>query len=211
MTSPTAAEGSAPMRRADAMAVLAAVRAQDDTAEVAVILGPGAACADLLAHGHRPPTIYNMELGYAAPMCLGVALARPDVQVVAVEGDGSLLAGCPSLVTIARVGPPNLIVLAIDNGVYESVVPHDHPPTGTRQGVSLAALGVACGLPPGQVVEASDQASLQAALRRGLQEPGPWLIVATVAPGSAMPPVPEDLKTFEPVAEFRQHLAAGAR
>lgn len=192
------------MRRAEVLAVLADLRRDQP-----VITGPGGASGELWAQGHQAPTIYNMELGYAAPMCLGVALARPDRRVVAVEGDGSLLAGCPALVTIARVAPPNLVVLAIDNGVYETVGVGTTT-TGTAHGASLAALARACGLPARCVVEADDPATLRAALTTALTEPGPWLVVAVAQPATGDrtgPRLVPGLDVVETAIEFRRHLA----
>lgn len=193
------------MRRAEVMATLAAVRDGQP-----VITGPGGASGALWAQGHTPPTIYNMEMGYAAPMCLGVALAVPDSRVVAVEGDGSLLAGSPALVTIARLAPPNLVVLAIDNGVYETIG-DGTATTGTAHGASLAGIARASGLADDGVVEVSDTEGLRTALVRALHEPGPWVIVAAVDPLTGRDrdgprPIP-GLDIVESAVEFRLHLA----
>lgn len=191
------------MRRADVLAVLAEVRTDQP-----VITGPGGASGELWSRGHRPPTIYNMELGYAAPMCLGVALARPDRTVVAVEGDGSLLAGAPALVTIARVAPPNLVVLTIDNGVYETVG-DGTTTTGTSHGASLADLARASGIPARCVVTAADPDELRRALTTALSEPGPWVVVARTEPDRARtgPRLLPGLDVVETAIEFRRHLA----
>lgn len=192
------------MRRAEAMAVLASVRDGE-----AIILGPGGACGELWTRGHRPPTIYNMELAYATPMSFGVALARPDIEVIAVEGDGSVLAGFPALVTIARLRPPNLVVLILDNGVYGSPT-RTLNSTGTQHGASIAAIAVGCGLPEDQVIAVSSTDTLETALRRALGSPGPWLINAELIPderdyGSPNPGL--DLDVVESAIEFRRCLA----
>ena len=44
-------------------------------------------------------------MGKASSVGLGVALARPDVSVVVLDGDGSLLMNLGSLVTIAGQAP----------------------------------------------------------------------------------------------------------
>ncbi len=59
-----------------------------------------------------------MDMGYAAAVALGVALAtRPNRQVLAIEGEGSFYAGSTVLSTIWRLRPLNLVVLVLDNGV----------------------------------------------------------------------------------------------
>ena len=79
-----------------------------------VIIGPGVSSRMLYETEHRPATIYQMELGYAVPMCLGLAFALPDQRVWALDGDGSLLMSLSVLTTIARYRPPNLGVLVLD-------------------------------------------------------------------------------------------------
>ena len=59
-------------------------------------------------------------MGMPIPLALGVALARPDRRVIAMEGDGGLLMDLGALVTVAKASPPNLLVLLFFNGVYES-------------------------------------------------------------------------------------------
>src|SRR5207248_4815354 len=58
----------------------------------AVIVSPGMAGTLLNSIGHRQPALYNVGLSYASPYALGLALQRPDLRVVAIEGDGSLIA-----------------------------------------------------------------------------------------------------------------------
>lgn len=59
------------------------------------------------------------SMGQTSSLALGIALARPDLRVIACIGDGSLLMNLGSLVTIASAAPPNLTVLLFENGVYE--------------------------------------------------------------------------------------------
>ena len=48
-------------------------------------------------------------MGKASSLGLGVALARPDVRVMVLDGDGSLLMNLGSLVTVAAQAPKNLM------------------------------------------------------------------------------------------------------
>jgi thiamine pyrophosphate-dependent acetolactate synthase large subunit-like protein len=48
--------------------------------------------------------------------------------------------------------------------------------TGSSHGTRIAAVAVDCGIPAGQVSEVD---TLEA-LRRAIEEPGPWLIVADI-------------------------------
>lgn len=169
------------MHRADVMGALA--RARHD--EV-VVVGPGSASGALYATGHRPATLYNMEMGYASAVCLGLALGDPDQRVVAVEGDGSLLAGMGVLSTIARYRPANLVVLVLDNGRYASCG-SGWAATATDGVTDLAAVARACGIAPDRVLEVSDVDGAAAALEQALSGAGPWVVVAAVEPVDEWP------------------------
>src|SRR3990172_3897079 len=58
-------------------------------------------------------------MGHASDFGLGLALARPERKVVVLKGDGGLLMSLGSLVTMGRYGPPNLLVLLLENRSYE--------------------------------------------------------------------------------------------
>ena len=60
------------------------------------------------------------SMGLASSIGLGLALARPDRDVVVIDGDGSLLMNMGSLVTIFANNPHNLTWIVIDNGAYGS-------------------------------------------------------------------------------------------
>jgi phosphonopyruvate decarboxylase len=67
-------------------------------------------------------------MGHATSWGLGIALALPSRRVIVFNGDGSMLMNLGSLVTIAAAAPANLVVVIMDNGVYEVTgaqpVPH---------------------------------------------------------------------------------------
>ena len=86
-----------------AVEVLARLR----TAEP-VVTGPGAAGGWLKRTAHRAQTLYQMELPYATPRALGIALALPPQNVIALEGDGALVSGLAGLTTVSRYHPPNV-------------------------------------------------------------------------------------------------------
>ena len=60
------------------------------------------------------------SMGLASSIGFGLALARPDKDVVIIDGDGSLLMNMGSLVTIFANNPHNLTWIVIDNGAYGS-------------------------------------------------------------------------------------------
>ena len=60
------------------------------------------------------------SMGLASSIGLGLALAKPDEDVVVIDGDGSLLMNMGSLATVFAHNPRNLTWIVIDNGAYGS-------------------------------------------------------------------------------------------
>jgi thiamine pyrophosphate-dependent acetolactate synthase large subunit-like protein len=145
--------------------------------EALVIVSPGFTGHELAAAEHRDLTLYNMEMGYAAPMCLGLALSRQDRKVVAIEGDGSMLMGLGTFATIARYAPTNLTVVVFDNERYLTTG-SGSVETATAHHVDLAAAARACGVI--NAVTVADIDTFAASMRRATSEDGPWVIVAKV-------------------------------
>jgi phosphonopyruvate decarboxylase len=161
------------MTRQDVVNALVAVRG-----DAPVISGPGTISRLLFVTKHEAATIYQMDLAYATAMSLGVALARPDKRrVVAIEGDGSIIAALGVFTTIARTQPKNLVSIIVDDGVYGSVVDGTLE-TGTNGATDLAAVAKGCGIRNALTAKDNDEAA--SALRRAFSEPGPWVIVMKV-------------------------------
>jgi phosphonopyruvate decarboxylase len=59
-------------------------------------------------------------MGCVLPLALGLALSRPDLRVVALDGDGAALMRMGAFATVGAYGPPNLQHLLLDNGVHDS-------------------------------------------------------------------------------------------
>ncbi|MDO5831820.1 MAG: sulfopyruvate decarboxylase subunit beta [Methanobrevibacter sp.] len=60
------------------------------------------------------------SMGLASSIGLGLALAKPNEDVVVIDGDGSLLMNMGSLATVFANNPKNLTWIVIDNGAYGS-------------------------------------------------------------------------------------------
>jgi thiamine pyrophosphate-dependent acetolactate synthase large subunit-like protein len=107
--------------------------------EEAVVGGIGNTNFDLWAAGHRPQNFYMLgSMGLAFPIALGVALAQPDRRVFALEGDGSLLMQLGALSTIAALKPKNLIMIVMDNGIYQITGAQPTPAAGVADIVAIA-------------------------------------------------------------------------
>ena len=110
------------------------------------------------------------------PMCLGLAMARPNQRFVALEGDGSLIMALGVLTTIARYRPANLTVIVLDNESFSTFGAGMTSATAT--GLDLAAVSRGCGLDKTISVITLEQT--ETAMRQVLHEPGPWVVVAKV-------------------------------
>lgn len=133
-------EAGMTMRRTDA---LEALYPRLEPRIVVTIMG--AVAAELQALGDRPGFFYLQHaMGLASSMGLGIALARPELEVVVLDGDGSLLMNLGGLTTLARYRPSNLVHVVFDN---ESLLSVGGFPTATSTGSDLAGVAEAAGVP----------------------------------------------------------------
>ena len=138
------------MRRLDAMQ---AIYSQLEQHVVVTIMG--AVAAELQSLGHRPNFFYLQHaMGLASSMGLGIALSRPELTVVVLDGDGSLLMNLGGLTTLARYRPKNLVHVVFDN---ESLLSVGGFPTATSTGSDLAAIATAAGVPLAETVVTIDE------------------------------------------------------
>ena len=108
----------------------------------AVLASTGFCGRELFAVDDRPNQLYMVgSMGCVVPLALGLALARPDLRVVALDGDGAALMRLGAFATVGAYGPANLQHLLIDNGAHDS--------TGGQATVStvisFADIAAACG------------------------------------------------------------------
>jgi sulfopyruvate decarboxylase subunit beta len=128
------------MKRAEA---LTAIYPRLEQSIVVTIMG--AVAAELQDIGHRPNFFYLQHaMGLASSLGLGIALARPELPVVVLDGDGSVLMNLGGLTTLARYRPANLLHVVFDN---ESLLSVGGFPTATSTGSDLAAIAAAAGVP----------------------------------------------------------------
>ena len=146
-------------------------------------------------------------MGHAADFGLGLALARPERKTIVLKGDGGLLMSLGSLATIGRFGPPNLLVLLLENRSYEMTGGQQLPPL-----VDFAALARAAGISGGgvggrgQVERIETLEDFEAALPRLLTEEGPHFVVLPVTNSHPLPPV-NHTDHAERVRRLRRALA----
>jgi thiamine pyrophosphate-dependent acetolactate synthase large subunit-like protein len=162
------------MNRLDATRILLA--AIGDRPSTPIVASLGHPAYDLSALADRPANFYQWgSMGLASSMGLGLAMARADLRVYVVDGDGSLLMNLGSLATIGWTQPPNLVVVVMDNQEYATTGGQQ---TATAHGADLGAAATALGIAHAMTVRTGSE--LEIALQRAGTEPGPWFIVSKV-------------------------------
>jgi phosphonopyruvate decarboxylase len=97
---------------------------------------------ELYALADRPNHLYMVgSMGCASSLGLGLALARPDLHVVVLDGDGAALMRMGNLATLGAYGGANLTHLVLDNEAHDS--------TGAQStvsaGIDFAGIAESCG------------------------------------------------------------------
>jgi thiamine pyrophosphate-dependent acetolactate synthase large subunit-like protein len=141
------------LERRAAMATLLADRPRN----LFLVPGLGSTTWDAMAAGDDDRNFYLWgAMGGAAMIGLGLALARPDLKVAVITGDGEMLMGLGSLATIGVQRPANLSVVVFDNGLYgETGMQASH----TQSGVDLCDVARGCGID--RVLEVVDETGLR--------------------------------------------------
>ena len=161
----------------------------------------GAVSAELQSLGHRPSFFYLLHsMGLASSLGLGIALARPELPVVVLDGDGSILMNLGALTTMARYRPRNLVHVVFDN---ESLLSVGGFPTATATGSDIAGIAAAAGIP--RTSTARTIAQFTALFDEALRANELTTLVAKVE--AKGPPVYlTDLPMLENRFQFQRHL-----
>ena len=141
------------LERRKAIATLMANRPKD----LFVVPGLGSTTYDMASLGEKDCDFYLWgAMGGAAMIGLGLALAKPNLKVAVVTGDGEMLMGMGSLATIGVQRPANLAIVVFDNQHYGET---GMQPSHTDGGVDLVGVARACGIR--QTLAVQDQAGLE--------------------------------------------------
>lgn len=130
-------------------------------------------------------------MGGGIPLALGMALARPEQEVIAISGDGSLLMSLGTLVTVIGTGVTNLSIVLLDNGVYEVTGGQKTPAT---ERTDFAGFATSAGF--STVEKFTSAESWENKVEQFFQTVGPrfaWLCVEPVTQDYFLdPPIPMD-------------------
>lgn len=124
----------------------------------------------------------DSAMGHAADLALGIALAQPERRVLCLNGDGSMLMSLGTLVTIAGLRPPNLVLFVAVNRAYE--ITGRQPIPGAAV-VDFAGLAAAAGFP--RVCQFDDPSAYRDGLAEILAAEGPTFVSVEMARGAEGP------------------------
>ncbi len=148
--------------------------------ESPIIGGVGNSTFDLVPFD-RPRNFYMWNsMGMASSIALGLALARPELRVVVLDGDGSILMNLGSLATEITCGVTNLVHIIWDNGGWEIT---GGQPAGSPFGVDLEAVARGCGFLRTATVDTIQ--GFRGALTEAMADTRAWAIVARVDAGDS--------------------------
>jgi thiamine pyrophosphate-dependent acetolactate synthase large subunit-like protein len=143
------------------------------------VSGLAGASKDAAALTNDGPNLFTMAgaMGSAVSMGLGVAMSAPERNIAVINGDGEMLMGIGSLITVASIQPRNLTIVCEDNSM--------HGETGGQRGhtadiADLEAIARGAGITSTMTISESSQVAQAAAFIAN--EPGPKFLVVRVLP-----------------------------
>ncbi|MEK7370656.1 MAG: thiamine pyrophosphate-dependent enzyme [candidate division NC10 bacterium] len=167
-----------------------------------VVSNLGQATLDLQRLADRPLNCYTFgAMGQCSSIGLGIALARPELRVICLDGDGSLLMNLGSLCTIATTAPRNYALVIWDNEVHQTT---GGQPTATAVRSSLA--GMARGAGVEKALEVRTEGELCHAYDRIFAEDGPFVVSVKTEKGRAEGTLDRDVVGY--TRRFMRALAA---
>lgn len=188
--------------RASRREVLARIVTATPENEYVLVATTGYTGRELYAAADRPNHLYMVgSMGCASSLGLGLGLARPDLKVVILDGDGAALMRMGNFATLGSYGGGNITHILLDNQAHES--------TGGQATVSgnvrFARIAAACGYNP--CYECDDPDMIDKMLLR--ETAGPQFAHLKIRPGAmAHPPrpgtAPEDV-----LRRLMRHIGSG--
>jgi len=140
---PVADEEEYELSREGAIECIAAGLGDDDV----IVSTTGKASRELYEYRQRSGGSRGQEfltvgsMGHASQIAMGIALARPDRQVVCLDGDGAMIMHLGSIAIIGTRGGANFKHVVLNNGAHGSV--GGQPTAGFL--ISFPAIAEACG------------------------------------------------------------------
>ena len=168
------------MRREDAIIEVALHLSSEDV----IVSTTGKASRELFEHrattggDHASDFLTVGSMGHASQIALGIALSRPEHQIICLDGDGAVIMHMGALAIIGSRGPANFKHVVINNGAHDSV---GGQPTAAYD-IDLPAIARGCGYRSTWRVKGRDD--IAAAVRELRDREGPVLLEIMTNPGA---------------------------
>ena len=127
---------------------------------------------------HQQDFLTVGAMGHCSSIALGIALAKPNRQVVCIDGDGALLMHLGSLTSIASLKPKNFRHILMNNEVHESVGGQDT----AAKNVNLSAIVKSIG--SSKMFKAETHEELKETIIDFITGSGPAFLEVKIRPGS---------------------------
>ncbi len=134
---------------------------------------------ELYTTGDRAGSFYMIgSMGLGLSIAMGLAIARPDRRVVALDGDGNVLMGMNVLASAGAERPQNLYHVVLDNVTHAS--------TGGQRTIANVVALEKIALAAGYVsaARATEPAAFEEELRAMFASPGPSMVLGVVDGGT---------------------------
>jgi sulfopyruvate decarboxylase subunit beta len=116
-------------------------------------------------------------MGKGSSFALGLCLSRPDLKVILLDGDGSLLMNLGTLATVAESAPRNFYHFVLENGMYATT---GGQPIPSRDKVSFTGLAKEAGYIV--VHDLDDLEDVANQCQSILEEEGPVMVCVKTVP-----------------------------
>jgi len=158
-------------------------------ANTRIISTTGKTSRELLLLNDTERNFYTVgSMGCASSITLGLALEKPEIQFICLDGDGALLMKMGTLATIGKYRQKNFVYICLDNGAYESTGSQETAASNT----DFCQMAMAAQFISASEVRTAEE--LKTALTTTQELPGPHFIRIMIKCGSR-PDLPRPLAT----------------
>ncbi len=152
---------------------------RDIASSMALLATTGKTGRELFELGDAPNQFYQVgSMGCISAIALGLALAKPAIPVIAIDGDGAALMRLGSWAANGFYAPPNLCHVLLDNDVHDSTGGQDT----LSKAVNFTATAQAMHYPQVQSVKSFEE--LTHAINTWNKDPKLSFIHVKIKPGS---------------------------
>ena len=145
--------------------------------------------------------LFGGAMGGAVSTALGLALSQKEKRILCVTGDGDLLMSMGSLATVGIMKPKNLIILCIDNGLYQET---GGQKSHTGLGVDFSKIAEGCKFPVIHNISNEQELKIGSLILDNEKE-GPILMIIKVN-DSKPPEYSRNWNASEEKVKFRKNL-----